>query len=541
MGRYRLLTNPSPRPSGAWIFYNGGMLKPAAATAQTELEMVTLDQLVPRDHLLRLIDTHLRFDFIREKTEGLYCANNGRPAIDPVVLFKMLFIGYLFGVRSERQLVREIEVNVAYRWFLGLRLTDKVPDASTLSQNRRRRFAGTGIEQAIFDAIVEQAIEHRLIGGRVLYTDSTHLKANANKRHYEMVDVEQTPAAYLAELDAAVDAERAAAGQKPLRRAPAASEPPESGPGGEPTAPSEPMPDAPAADTRQIKRSTVDPDSGFMVRDQKPVGFFYLDHRTVDGVHALIVDTHVTPGNVNDATPYLARLDRARTRFDLKLAAVGLDAGYFTPWVCKGIIERGLYGVMGYRRPSHREGYFHKREYAYDAQSDSYRCPAGQVIVYRGTNRMGYREYASDPGQCRQCPQRARCTQSQNAQKLITRHLWQPFKEQIDANRLTDLGKRLYGPRKETVERSFADAKELHGHRYARFRGRAKVQAQCLLSAACQNMKKIALLLARRAAALLNPRFRLYRARVGILRGEHLLLIPTSPADRRCDSVSAVV
>jgi hypothetical protein len=139
-----------------------------------------------------------------------------------VVLFKMLFIGYLFGVRSERRLVREIEVNVAYRWFLGLRLTDKVPDASTLSQNRRRRFAGTGIEQDIFDTIVEQAIEHKLIGGRVLYTDSTHLKANANKRHYDLVEVEQTPAAYLAELDAAVDAERAAAGQRPLRRAQAA-------------------------------------------------------------------------------------------------------------------------------------------------------------------------------------------------------------------------------------------------------------------------------------------------------------------------------
>ena len=114
------------------------MLKPAAATAQTELEMVTLDQLVPRDHLLRLIDTHIRFDFIREKTEGLYCANNGRPAIDPVVLFKMLFIGYLFGVRSERQLVREIEVNVAYRWFLGLRLTDKVPDASIADESEIR-------------------------------------------------------------------------------------------------------------------------------------------------------------------------------------------------------------------------------------------------------------------------------------------------------------------------------------------------------------------------------------------------------------------
>jgi transposase len=237
------------------------MLKPAAATAQTELEMVTLDQLVPRDHLLRLIDTHIRFDFIREKTEGLYCSNNGRPAIDPVVLFKMLFIGYLFGVRSERQLVREIEVNVAYRWFLGLRLTDKVPDASTLSQNRRRRFAGTGIEQDIFDTIVEQAIEHRLIGGRVLYSDSTHLKANANKRHYDLVEVEQTPAAYLAELDAAVDAERAAAGQKPLRRA-------QAGPAG----PSDADP-VPAARRARTPRSSSPATSGNTSRSRStPIG-----------------------------------------------------------------------------------------------------------------------------------------------------------------------------------------------------------------------------------------------------------------------------
>ena len=99
---------------------------------QYELEMVTLEELVPQDHLLRLIDRHIDFEFIRSHTTHLYSANNGRPALDPVVLFKMLFIGYLFGIRSERQLVREIQVNVAYRWFLGLRLTDKVADASTL-------------------------------------------------------------------------------------------------------------------------------------------------------------------------------------------------------------------------------------------------------------------------------------------------------------------------------------------------------------------------------------------------------------------------
>lgn len=454
------------------------MLKPAHP-AQTELEMVTLDSLVPKDHLLRLIDQHIEFDFIRTECEPLYCANNGRPALDPVMLFKMLFVGYLFGVRSERRLVKEIEVNVAYRWFVGLRLTDAVPDASTFSQNRRRRFAGTDIEQRIFDGIVLQAIEKKLIGGRVLYTDSTHLKANANKRHFELVEVEQTPSAYLAELDAAVDVERAATDQKPLARD--KDEPPEEG------------------GTREIKRSTVDPDAGFMVRDQKPVGFFYLDHRTVDGVHALIVDTHVTPGNVHDATPYLARLDRTRERFDLDVGAVGLDAGYFTPWICKGILDRGLYGVMGYRRPSHRDGYFYKRDYTYDPDTDTYCCPGNQIIFYRGTNRGGYREYASDAKQCVNCSLRAQCTQSKNHQKLITRHVWQACKEAIDANRLTDLGKRLYAPRKETVERSFADAKELHGHRYARFRGLAKVQAQCLLSAACQNMKKMALVLARKA------------------------------------------
>lgn len=177
---------------------------------------------------------------------------------------------------------------------------------------------------------------------------------------------------------------------------------------------------------------------------------------------------------------------------------------------------------MGYRRPSHREEYFHKREYAYDPQTDGYRCPAGQIIVYHGTNRTGYREYASDPGQCRQCPQRARCTQSRNHQKLITRHLWQRFKEQIDAHRLTDLGKRLYALRKETVERSFADAKELHGHRYARFRGLAKVQAQCLLSATCQSMKKMVLLLTRRAAALLSLKFQLAGTLTGVLRRQHI-------------------
>lgn len=89
------------------------------APQQFEIEMVTLEELVPQDHLLRKIDKFISFDFIRDKVRHCYCQGNGRPAIDPVLFFKMLFIGYLFGIRSERRLVQEIHLNVAYRWFLG--------------------------------------------------------------------------------------------------------------------------------------------------------------------------------------------------------------------------------------------------------------------------------------------------------------------------------------------------------------------------------------------------------------------------------------
>lgn len=450
---------------------------------QHELEMVTLESLVPADHLVRKIASAIDLEFIRERVAHLYSPDNGRPALDPVVLLKLLLLGYLFGIRSERQLMREVQVNVAYRWFLGLRLTDKVPDASTLSQNRRRRFADSGIYQEIFDEIVLQAMGRGMVEGRVLYTDSTHLKANANKNKHDMVRVAQAPVAYLAELEAAIDADRQASGKKPLK---ARRDDGDEGDGQDQT-----------GQTKQIKVSRTDPDSGFMVRDDKPRGFFYLDHRTVDSKHAIITDTHVTPGNVHDSQPYLKRLDRQCERFGFVPAMVGLDAGYYTPQVCHGLELREILGVMGYRTPNHRAGYFYKRQYVYDAASDSYTCPAGQALQYRTTSRQGYRQYHSDAQQCTHCDVRQRCTQSANQTKVVVRHVWEADKEAVDARRLTEWGKRVYARRKETVERSFADAKQLHGHRYARMRGLSKVLEQCLLAATAQNMKKIALLLAR--------------------------------------------
>lgn len=446
---------------------------------QIKMEFVTIGQLVPQDHILRLVDKLIDFEFIRKKTAHLYCLDNGRPAVDPVVLFKMLFIGYLFGIRSERQLVREIQVNVAYRWFLGFDLTTKIPDASTISQNRRRRFNQSRIHQEIFDEIVLFAMNKNLIDGKVLYTDSTHLRANANKNKFIKVQVAGSTRSYLAELDKDVETDRLAHNKNPL----------------------------PQKDTtprlKEIKQSTTDPESGFMMRDGKPRGFYYLDHRTVDGKLALITDTFVTPGNVHDSIPYLSRLDRQVERFGFEVSAVGLDAGYNTVAICKGLVERNIFGVIAYRAFTPVKGHFPKRKYKYDAEKDCYICPAGHQLEYQTTERGGNRLYVSTPGVCKNCQFLPQCTSSANHRKVITRHVWESYREVARENRLSHHGKEIYARRKETVERSFADSKQLHGHRYARFRGLQKVQEQCLLCAWTSNIKKIALALSRKGK---NPK-----------------------------------
>jgi len=438
--------------------------------SQHEIEMVTIDELVPTDHLLRKIDRFINFDFILEKTRHFYCNDNGRPAVNPIILFKMLFIGYLFGIRSERQLIREIQTNVAYRWFLGFKLTDAIPHHSTISKNRINRFAESNIYQEIFDEIVLQAMQKNMVDGKAFYTDSTHLKANANKNKFEKKIVQKSTRDYIDELNKDVAQDRENHGKKPLKENPDFGKPEE----------------------KETKISTTDPDAGYMVREGKPKGFFYLDHRTVDGKHNIILDAHVTPGNMHDSVPYLERLDYLKNHFKLTPKAVGLDAGYYTASICKGLVNRAIYGVISYRRPNYSKDVIRANKFIYNKDLDCYECPAGEVLKYRTTSRDGYKEYASDPKICESCPWLGERTKSRQKKRVIIRHIWQEYKEKINGHRLEESGKKIYKRRKETVERSFADAKQLHGHRYAKLRGKASVQEQCWLAAACQNMKRIA-------------------------------------------------
>ena len=176
--------------------------------------MYTIDQLTPQDHLVRKLEAGIDFTFIYPKVKNLY-SSIGRPSIDPVILFKLLFINITFGINSMRRTCEECKVNLAYRWFLGYSITEKIPDASTISQNRIRRFKGTDIPQKIFDNIVIQAMKKGLVGGKILYSDSTHIKANANKRKFEKIEVQVTPKEYMEQLDIDVNLDRENHNKKP--------------------------------------------------------------------------------------------------------------------------------------------------------------------------------------------------------------------------------------------------------------------------------------------------------------------------------------
>ena len=459
---------------------------------QLRMELVVLEELVPQDHLLRKIDKVIDFSFINKICKPYYSENNGRPAIEPEVLFRMLFIGYLYGIRSERRLLQEIEVNVAYRWFIGYDLTEKLPDVSVIWQNRLRRYNGSDVPQQIFDEIVRQAIAKGLVGGKILYSDSTHLKANANKNKFVEKRAKAEAKEYLDDLNRAINEDRATHGKKPLKfngdelKDDQAEEDEnyfdDDSQGGTPT-----------GNEKTIKESTTDPESGYMHRDGKPKGFFYLDHRTVDSKNNIITDTFVTPGNTNDVKPYLHRLKAQIEKFGFAVKYVGLDAGYNVSNICKYLYELGIEAALGKRRGCHQKGKFGKYQFRYLPEWDVYICPERNYLEYVTTNRNGYKEYKCKNDRCAGCPQREKCLSEKQQRKSLFRHIWEDFKDKAYTFTLTEKGKKIYARRKETVERCFADSKELHGLRYCRMRGLSKVAEQCLLTAAVQNMKRIAL------------------------------------------------
>jgi len=168
---------------------------------QIKFHTLTIENLVPEEHFLRKLDCLVDFSFIYEEIKEYYCHHNGRPSIDPVILVKYLLVGYLYGIESERRIEQEIQVNMAYRWFLGPDLDERVPDHSTISQNRRRRFGGENLFHCLFEHILHLCMEKGLVDGKLILTDSTHVKANASFKTNVKVLAEHEITDYMERLD----------------------------------------------------------------------------------------------------------------------------------------------------------------------------------------------------------------------------------------------------------------------------------------------------------------------------------------------------
>ena len=453
--------------------------------ARKQIEFVCTDDLVPQDHLLRIIDKAIDWSFIYDLVRDKYSPDQGRPSIDPVTLIKIPLIQYLYGIKSMRQTIKEIEVNVAFRWFLGLELYDKVPHFSTFGKNYSRRFEGTDLFEQIFKHILEECYRFKLVDPTEVFVDATHVKARANNKKMQRRIAQQEALFYEEMLRKEIASDRAAHGKKPLKDKDDDDHSSGSSGGNDKF---EDYTDDVPLDGKTIKCSTTDPESGWFRKGEHKHVFAYGIETACDK-NGWILDFDVNPGNEHDSRTFKGLYDKLE---NIGMEKCIVDAGYKTPAIAKLLLDDGVKPVFPYKRPQTKEGFFKKSEYIYDEYNDCYICPNNQVLKYSTTNRDGYKEYKSCSHICEKCELLGQCTASKNHVKVVTRHVWEEYMEACEDIRYTEGMREVYSHRKETIERIFGTAKENHGFRYTQMYGKARMIMKVALTFACMNLKKLA-------------------------------------------------
>lgn len=442
-------------------------------------EIVALDDLVPREHLLRKIEAAVDFEHIYELVEPLYSDDNGRPSVDPVVLFKMVLIQHLNGLSSLRRTAREVSENTAYRWFLGYALNDETPHFSTVSYNFRHRYTEETIDR-IFSWILEEAAKAGYLSPEAVYIDGTHIKANANIKKRIEIEAPAAACRYASELFAEVNEDREEHGLEPLPEGPWKKK-------------KDNTSKKKLARRKKEKKKAVsvtDPESGMFVKGEHQRCFAYEAHTACDE-NGFVLETVVTPGNVHDSVAFDELYDKVMEKYP-EIDTVAADSAYKTPHICKKVFEDGRVLTSAYKRPQTMKGGHECWKYVYDEYYDCVICPEYQVLKYSTTNREGRRVYKSDPKICANCPTRHLCTHAKDCVKTVERHIWQDWVELAEDARYTPEYQAVYKRRKETIERVFADVKEKHGMRWTPYRGLNQVMNWVRLKFTAMNLKKLA-------------------------------------------------
>ena len=430
-----------------------------------------LEDQVPETHLLRLIDKHISFEFVRERLKASY-SDTGRPSIDPELLLRILLIGYLYGICSERKLVEELRMHLAWRWFTGLGFDQEIPHHSTFSKNRHGRFQESKLFEQLFEQIVKQCVEVGLVQGKDLSVDGSFVEANACKESRipreqlaEAAQVNQTVRQYLVDLEQ----------QNPVE---------------------EPV-------HQQEQVSTTDPDSTYATKGGTPARLGYYDNYLVDNQSCVIVGVQATAARMSQETvaaqDMLTRFARWQGRAPESVAAdTTYGNGEFLQWLA----DRNVIAYMRTRDSALRKnnpGYGPER-FTYQPESNSYRCPAGEQLNYVGLNvRNRAHAYIGSAKRCGACSQKAQCTSGRY--KYLAIHMHESVRQRARELAQTPEFAKAQRQRKK-VEALFAELKNQIGLRRLRLRRMKFVREQFWLAATVQNIKRLVRFLSQPASPL---------------------------------------
>ena len=430
-----------------------------------------LDEVVPDDHLVRQIAAVLDLSWVHCELAPYY-PKMGRPSIDPVLMIRMLIIGYAFAIRSERALCRDVQVNLAYRWFCGLSIEDKIPDHSAFSRARNERFRDSDIFRHVFERVVEACIAAGLVGGEGFAVDASLIVADANKQRSisssEWQKTRDTEAAsravkeYLATLD---DAVFGAASDK---------------------VPKFISPSDPAAQWTGAMRG--------------PAFFAYSDNYLIDVTCGVILGVKSSRA-IRQAEVGASRtmIERTEQRFGLKPKWLAGDTAYGSGENLNWLVnDKNIAPHIPVIDKSKREdGTFSREDFRFDKERNVYVCPANKTLTTTGTaiNDDETLRYLATTSDCRGCPLKVRCCPKAPFRR-IPRSI---YEEARDVARALAKTKAFEISRRERkrVEMLFAHLKRILRLGRLRLRGPYGAQDEFTLAAIAQNLRRLAKLIAR--------------------------------------------
>ncbi len=424
-----------------------------------------LDEMVPQDHLLRDIDRVLDLSKLREHLAPFY-SHTGRPSVDPELMIRMLLIGYCCGIRSERQLCYEVSMNLAYRWFCKLKITDQVPHHSTFSKNRHGRFRESEAFRFVFEEVLKRCMEEGLIGGEGFAVDASVVKADASRQKHREDDDDDWGGGSRA-INEYLDALKEDGSSIPADK----------------------------------KISLTDPMAQWTAAPGGPAYYAYSTNYLVDTDNGIIVDVEATPAlRTPEVWSTKTMIERVRERFGIETRKLIGDTAYgtaeFLGWmVNEANIEPH---VPVFDKSAEKPGQFHRADFDYDEKSDSYTCPNDKQLLRARRNykvprpipKNGFINYRSSKADCGTCPMKELCCPNTVTKKIL-RSIHESARDVAREVRNTPAYRKTRRQRKQ-VEMLFAHMKRVLKMDRLRLRGLSGARDEFLLTATAQNLRRMA-------------------------------------------------